>query len=46
MSTTIIIILLLAALALIIGVILAAREDGPSVTQIDRTITREKEDGE
>jgi hypothetical protein len=46
MSTTMIIILLLAALALIIGVVLASGERGPRVTQIDRTIKREKEDDE
>jgi len=43
MSTTIVIILLLAALALIIGVILASRDGGPRVTQIDRTIEWKKE---
>ena len=42
MSTTVIIILVLAALTLIIGVILAAGEGGPRITQITRT--REKKD--
>jgi preprotein translocase subunit SecG len=46
MSTTLIVILVLAAIALIIGVILAADEGGPRVTRIDRTVRREKEDEE
>jgi len=43
MSTTILVILGLAVIALIIGVILAAGEGGPKVTQIDRTISKEKD---
>ena len=43
MSTTVLIILGLAVLALIIGVILAAGEGRPKVTQIDRTISKEKD---
>ena len=45
MSTTLLIILGLAALALIIGVILAAGEGRPKVTQIDRTV-RDKKDSD
>ena len=44
MSTTVIIILGLGALALIIGVILAAGDSRPRVTQIDRTVRKEKGD--
>jgi hypothetical protein len=45
-STTLIVILVPAAIALIIGVILAAGEGGPRVTRIDRTVRRGKEDEE
>jgi hypothetical protein len=44
MTTTQIIILVVAVVALI--ALLAARVGGPRVTQIDRTVRREKDDGE
>ena len=44
MSTTMMIILGLGAIALIIGVILAVSDSRPRVTQIDRTVRKEKDD--
>ena len=46
MSTTVLIILGLAVIALIIGVILAAGEGRPKVTQIDRTIRKDQSEGD
>jgi hypothetical protein len=44
MTTTQIIILVVAIVGLI--AVLAARVGGPHVTQIDRTVRREKDDGD
>jgi hypothetical protein len=44
MSTQTIIIIVVAVVALI--AVLAARSGGPRVTQIDRTVQRDKDDGD
>jgi hypothetical protein len=46
MSPTLLIILGLAVLALIIGVILAAGEGRPKITQIDRTVRKDQSEGD
>jgi hypothetical protein len=44
MSTQTIIVIVVAVVALI--AVLAARSGGPRVTQIDRTVQRDKDDGD